>query len=47
MRVKKPIGFDNLIARVRAVAGALPDSRMGDNTQFYMAGNICPRSWRR
>ena len=35
--MKKPPGFDDLIARVRAVAGALPDPRTGDNTQFSMA----------
>jgi hypothetical protein len=35
--VKKPLGLDDLIARVRAVAGALPDPRTGDNTQFSMA----------
>jgi hypothetical protein len=35
--VKKPPGFDDLIARVRALAGALPDPRTGDNTQFSMA----------
>jgi hypothetical protein len=35
--VKKPLGFDDLIARLRAVAGALPDPRTGDNTQYSMA----------
>ena len=35
--MKQPPGFDDLIARVRAVAGALPDARTGDNTQFSMA----------
>ena len=35
--MKKPPGFDDLIARVRAVAGALPDPRTGDNTQYSMA----------
>ena len=33
----KQLGFDDLIARLRAVAGALPDPRTGDNTQFSMA----------
>ena len=33
----KPLGFDDLIARVRALAGALPDPRTGTNTQFSMA----------
>jgi hypothetical protein len=35
--VQKPPGFDDLIARWRAVAGALPDSRTGANTHFSMA----------
>lgn len=35
--MKKPLGFDDLIARLRTVAGALPDPRTGDNTQFSMA----------
>ena len=35
--MKKPPGFDDLIARVRAVADALPDPRTGTNTQFSMA----------
>ena len=35
--MKQPPGFDDLIARVRAVAGALPDPRTGDNTQYSMA----------
>ena len=35
--MKKPPGFDDLIARVRAVAGALPDPRTGTNTQYSMA----------
>jgi hypothetical protein len=35
--VKKPLGFDDLIARVRTVADALPDPRTGDNTQYSMA----------
>jgi hypothetical protein len=53
-RVKKPLGFDDLIARLRAVAGALPDPRTGDNTQYSMADlalaafsvffTQCPRS---
>jgi hypothetical protein len=33
----KLLSFDDLIARVRAVAGALPDPRSGDNTRFSMA----------
>ena len=33
----KLLGFDDLIARLRAVAGALPDPRTGTNTQFSMA----------
>jgi hypothetical protein len=35
--VKQPPGFHDLIARVRAVAGALPDPRTGANTQYSMA----------
>ncbi len=35
--MKKPLGFDDLIARVRALAGALPDSRTGTNTPFSIA----------
>ncbi len=35
--MQKPPGFDDLFARVRAVAGALPDPRTGDNSQYSMA----------
>ena len=33
----KLLGFDDLIARLRAIAGALPDPRTGDNSRFSMA----------
>ena len=33
----KLLGFDDLIARLRAVVGALPDPRPGDNTRYSMA----------
>ena len=35
--MRQPLGFDDLVTRVRAVAGALPDPRTGDNTRYSMA----------
>ena len=33
----KRLGFDDFIARLRAVAGALPDPRTGDHSRYSMA----------